>query len=222
MSPANLTSVLELANRMAVKQNKPLDDAFLDEAYELTRFGAEKEWGREYLERVARHESGHAFLCYLGGHTPSYLTIVARGGHGGYMEHSSEDAGPLQTKEELLNRIRTSLGGRAAEIAYYGEQDGISTGASGDLESATRVARAMLCSYGMDKEFGMAVLSPEEALKGPLAARISERVSEIIREEMEATVKIIANNKPRLDSMVEALLEKNKLTREEMETLLNQ
>lgn len=222
MSPANLTSVLELANRMAVKQNRPLDDGLLDEAYELTRFGAEKEWGREYLERVARHESGHAFLCYLGGHTPSYLTIVARGGHGGYMEHSSEDAGPLQTKEELLNRIRTSLGGRAAEIAYYGEKDGISTGASGDLESATRIARAMLCSYGMDKDFGMAVLSPEEALKGPLAARISERVSEIIREEMEATVKIIADNKPRLDRMVEALLLKNKLTREEMETLLSQ
>ncbi len=222
MSPANLTSVLELANRMAVKQNTPLDDALLDEAYELTRFGAEKEWGREYLERVARHESGHAFLCYLGGHTPSYLTIVARGGHGGYMEHSSEDSGPLQTKEELLNRIRTSLGGRAAEIAYYGEKDGISTGASGDLESATRVARAMLCSYGMDKDFGMAVLSPEEALKGPLAARVTERVSEIIREEMEATVKIIMDNKPRLDRMVEALLEKNKLTREEMEALLRQ
>jgi len=222
MSPANLTSVMELANRMAVKQNMPLDDALLDEAYELTRFGAEKEWGRDYLERVARHESGHAFLCYLGGHTPSYLTIVARGGHGGYMEHSSEDMGPLQTREELLSRIRTSLGGRASEIAYYGEKDGISTGASGDLESATRVARAMICSYGMDEAFGMAVLSPEEASKGPLAAKVSERVSEIIREEMDTTIKIITENKPRLDRMVEALLEKNKLTREEMEILLYQ
>ena len=85
MSLANMASVLELANRMAVKQNKPLDDVLLDEAFELSRFGAEKNWGHEYLERVARHESGHAFLCYLGGNTPSYLTIVARGGHGGYM-----------------------------------------------------------------------------------------------------------------------------------------
>lgn len=106
MSLANMASVLELANRMAVKQNKPLDDTLLDEAYEITRHGARKEWGREYLERVARHESGHAFLCYLGGNTPSYLTIIARGGHGGYMEHSDKDMGPLQTKEELINRIR--------------------------------------------------------------------------------------------------------------------
>lgn len=222
MSLANMASVLELANRMAVKQNKPLDDAILDEAYELTKHGAQKNWGHEYLERVARHESGHAFLCYLGGNTPSYLTIVARGGHGGYMEHSDADMGPLQTKEALINRIRTSLGGRAAEIVYYGEQDGISTGASGDLEQATRVARAMICNYGMDDEFGMAVMSPEEATRGPLAAKVSERVSGIIKEEMGNTVDIIQRNRDRLDRMVNALLERNKLTREEMEELLKE
>ncbi|MFZ5975765.1 MAG: AAA family ATPase [Bacillota bacterium] len=222
MSLANMASVLELANRMAVKQNKPLDDALLDEAFELSRFGAEKNWGHEYLERVARHESGHAFLCYLGGNTPSYLTIVARGGHGGYMEHSDQDMGPLQTKEDLISRIRVSLGGRAAEIVYYGEKDGVSTGASGDLEQATRVARAMICNYGMDDEFGMAVMSAEEATRGPLAAKVSERVSAIIRDEMKNTVEIIAKNKHRMDRMVNALLEKNKLTREEMEALLDQ
>lgn len=220
MSLANMASVLELANRMAVKQNKPLDDALLDEAFELSRFGAEKNWGHEYLERVARHESGHAFLCYLGGNTPSYLTIVARGGHGGYMEHSDQDMGPLQTKEDLISRIRVSLGGRAAEIVYYGEKDGVSTGASGDLEQATRVARAMICNYGMDDEFGMAVMSAEEATRGPLAAKVSERVSAIIRDEMKNTVEIIVKNKHRMDRMVNALLEKNKLTREEMEALL--
>lgn len=220
MSLANMASVLEMANRMAVKQNKPLDDGILDEAYELTKHGAQKNWGHEYLERVARHESGHAFLCYLGGNTPAYLTIVARGGHGGYMEHSNEEMGPLQTREALINRIRTSLGGRAAEIVYYGEKDGISTGASGDLETATRVARAMICHYGMDDEFGMAVMSPEEATRGPLAAKVSQRISEIIKEEMANTVDIVQRNKTSLDRMVKALLEKNKLTREEIEELL--
>ncbi len=220
MSLANMASVLELANRMAVKQQTPLNDAILDEAYELTKHGAQKDWGREYLERVARHESGHAFMCYNAGNTPAYLTIVARGGHGGYMEHSDADNSPLQTREALIGRIRTSLGGRAAEVAYYGEKDGISTGASGDLESATRVARAMICNYGMDEEIGMAVLSPEEATRGPLAGKISERVSKIIQREMDETVKIITRAKPRIDRMVEALLEKNKLTREEMEELL--
>lgn len=217
MSPANLASVMELANRMAVKALKPLDNAILDEAYELTKHGAKKDWGYEYLERVARHESGHAFLCYLGGNTPSYLTIVARGGHGGYMEHSAKDMGPLSTKEELLNRIRTSLGGRAAEIAYYGEKDGISTGASGDLEQATKVAMAMICTYGMDEKFGLAAMDSRAAMNDPA---VKHRVNEILGEEMQNTVEIIKTNKPRIDRMVDALMKKNKLTGAEMEELL--
>lgn len=219
MSPANLASVMELANRMAVKAKKPLDDAILDEAYELTRHGAKKDWGYEYLERVARHESGHAFLCYLGGNTPSYLTIVARGGHGGYMEHSAKDMGPLSTKEELIGRIRTSLGGRAAEIAYYGEQDGISTGASGDLEQATRVAQAMICNYGMDDRVGLAVMGQQEASANPA---VRQRVNEILGEEMKNTVEIIVKNKARIDRMVSELMKKNKLTASEMEELLKE
>lgn len=219
MSPANLTSVVELANRMAMKAGKPLDDAILDEAFELTKHGEKKDWGYEYLERVARHESGHAFLCYLGGNTPSYLTIVARGGHGGYMEHSAKDMGPLSTKEELLNRIRTSLGGRAAEIAYYGEEDGISTGASGDLEQATRTAMAMICSYGMDEDFGLAAMDQHAAQND---AAVKKRVNEILGEEMRNTVDIIKDNKCRIDRMVDALMKKNKLTGEEMEELLSE
>ena len=91
LSLANLASVLELAARMAAKQNCALNNAILDEAFELTRHGEKKDWGKDYIERVARHESGHAYLCFAAGSTPSYLTIEARGGHGGYMEHA--DAG---------------------------------------------------------------------------------------------------------------------------------
>ncbi|MDR1049857.1 MAG: AAA family ATPase [Deltaproteobacteria bacterium] len=217
MSPANLTSVIELANRMAVKADVPLSDALLDEAYELIKHGAKKEWGYEYLERVARHESGHAFLCYLGGHTPSYLTIVARGGHGGYMEHASDESGPLSTKEELISRVRTSLGGRAAEIVYYGERDGVSTGASGDLSQATKIIRAMIASYGMDSEFGLGVMDQREAASSP---ELNKRVNEILAQEMRETIGLIAGNKPRIDRMVTALLERNKLSGQEMEELL--
>lgn len=219
MSPANLASVVELANRMAVKAKTALDDAILDEAYELTKHGVKKDWGYEYLERVARHESGHAFLCYLGGNTPAYLTIVARGGHGGYMEHSAKDMGPLSTKEELIGRIRTSLGGRAAEIIYYGEKDGVSTGASGDLEQATRVAQAMICNYGMDDQVGLAVMGQQEAATNPA---VNKRVNEILCQEMKNTIEIIAQNKQRIDRMVDALMKKNKLTAVEMEELLKE
>ncbi|SEP66680.1 ATP-dependent metalloprotease FtsH [Lachnospiraceae bacterium NE2001] len=217
MSPANLTSVVELANRMAMKAGKPLDDGILDEAFELTKHGEKKDWGFEYLERVARHESGHAFLCYLGGYTPAYLTIVARGGHGGYMEHSAKEMGPLSTKEELISRIRTSLGGRAAEIVYYGEKDGVSTGASGDLEQATRLAVTMICTYGMDEEFGLAYMDAGDAMKDP---SLRKRVNELLSAEMRATIDIISQNKERIDRMVSELLKKNKLTGAEMEELL--
>ena len=135
------------------------------------------------------------------------------------MEHSSKEMGPLSTKEELINRIRTSLGGRAAEIAYYGEKDGISTGASGDLESATRMAQAMICNYGMDEEFGLGVMGQQEAASSP---ELKKRVNEILGEEMRSTIEIIQKNKPRIDRMVGALMEKNKLSGEEMEELLKE
>ncbi|MDR3260960.1 MAG: AAA family ATPase [Tannerella sp.] len=219
-SLANLESVLELAYRMADRTNQALNDELLEEAFELNRHGEKKDWGDHFLERVARHESGHAYLCFLAGATPSYLTIVARGGHGGYMEHADDETSPLKTKEELLGRIRTSLGGRAAEIVYYGEKDGISSGASGDLQSATRIARAMLCAYGMDEELGMASLSEEEATKGPLAEKITHRISAIIKEELARSIQMIREGKPHIDKLVEKLLEKNKLTKEEMEEIL--
>lgn len=219
MSPAALTGVIDQANRMAVKAGKPIDDEILDEAYELTRHGAKKDWGYDYLERVARHESGHAFMCYLGGNTPAYLTIVARGDHGGYMEHSAKEMGPLSTKDELINRIRVSLGGRAAEIVYYGKQAGISTGPSGDLEQAGKLATAMLCAYGMDENFGLAPMNMQDALRDP---GVRERVNEMLKKEMAATIDIIKSNKPRIDRLVKELMKKNRLTAQEMEDLLKE
>ena len=220
LSLANLANVVELAARKAVKIGFPLDDVILEEAFETSRHGEQKDWGEAYMERVARHEAGHAFLCHAAGRTPAYLTIVARGGHGGYMEHDVAEDSPLKTKEELIGRIRTALGGRAAELVYYGEEDGVSTGASGDLESATQIARAMICSYGMDDEIGLASLSERAATQGPLAEKITARISAIIRKELDASVKLIDMGRPYMDGLVTALLDKNRLDKAEMEALL--
>ena len=217
MSPANLTFVVEAANRMAVKSGKPVDDEILEEAFELTKHGEKKNWGYEYLERVARHECGHAYMSFLGGNTPAYLTIVARGDHGGYMEHSAKETVPLSTKEELLSRIRTGLGGRAAEILYYGGKDGISTGAAGDLENATKLAAAMLSAYGMDDEFGLVYMDPKDAMKDPEFRR---RVNEILRGEMQKTIELLRENRESMDRLVGELMKRNKLTGEEIEEIL--
>lgn len=222
MSLANMEAVLELGWRTASKKGVPLNDDILAESFELVRHGEKKDWGRDYLERVARHEAGHAYLCHAAGKTPAYLTIVARGDHGGYMEYSAEERSPLQTRDQLLGRMRIALGGRAAEIIYYGEQNGLSSGASGDLQQATSIARAMICSYGMDNVFGLAVLSQEEATKGPLAEKIIQRIAAIIKEEMAATIEALTKARPRLDALVERLLEKNKLDSAEIKELLSE
>lgn len=221
LSLAHLETVLEFASRIAVKSGVALDDEILDEAFETSTHGEKKDWGHEYLERLARHESGHAWLCYLAGAAPAYLTITARGGHGGYMEHSDSSAKPVMTADEMLDHIRTLLGGRAAELVYYGDRDGLSNGASGDLKNATRIARAMVCEYGMDDKVGLAVLSPGEISKGPLAETVTSRVSDLLKESMDSAIIEIMAGRMKIDLLVERLLEKNKLVSEEIEAILN-
>ena len=216
MSPSWLSSVMEMANRIAVKAHTVIDDAALDEAYETVVHGSRKDWGLAYLERVARHEAGHALLNYLSGNTPVYLTIVARGDHGGYMEHAAEENGPLLTKRELVDRIRTALGGRAAELVYYGEEEGLSTGPSGDLQNATHIASQMIRRYGMDSGYGLYVGESGEAD----TAEIRAKVNELLNREMENAIRAVRDNRAKIDRLVEQLLKKNKLTAKEIEDCL--
>lgn len=217
MSPSWLSSVMEMANRLAVKARTLIDDAALDEAYETIVHGSKKDWGMEYLERVARHEAGHAMIDYLNGNTPVYLTIIARGDHGGYMEHSADETGPLMTKRELVDRIRTALGGRAAELVYYGAEEGLSTGASGDLRTATRIASSMIRHYGMDREYGL--FSDDADHEDP--KEIRARVNALLSDEMNHAVDAIKANREKVDRLVQLLLKKNKLTAEEIRGCLS-
>lgn len=220
MSLADIEAVLATAARLAAKRQTALTDAVLEEALELSRFGERKDWGAAYMERVARHEAGHAIMSAHAGRTPSYLTIVARGDHGGYMEYAEAAETPLQTKDQLTARIRVTLGGRAAEILCYGAREGLSSGASDDLRKATRLARAIVCDYGMDEEIGPLTLTPEEATAGPLAAQVSRNIAKLLRDEMARTVERLTAERRLLDKLVAALLEKNKLTREELVAML--
>lgn len=215
-SLAELDSIIELALRSAIRENSTVvTDSILEEAFETFNNGETKKWDSALLERVARHEAGHALLYWLGGETPSYLTVVARGNHGGYMQHAEQEGKAIYTKDELLSLIRTSLGGRAAEIVYYGERDGISTGAAGDLVSATNNAMRIVCSYGMDNDFGLAVVNNTAA--GNMSAEIMERVNSILSEQMVEAIRLITENKDKIDSLVEELMAKNYLNSTEIE-----
>jgi len=221
MSLAELDSAMELALRSAIRNGSTkVTDEIFDEAFETFNGGEVKHWDKSQLERVARHEAGHALLCWLNGETPSYLTIVARGNHGGYMRHADDEGKEIYTRDELLGRIRTSLGGRAAEIVYYGQKDGISTGAGGDLISATKTAQYILCSCGMDDDFGLAVVNANMA-DGGLQLEVRAAVNKILKEQMAKSIELIEKNKDKIDALVNALMEKNHLSGEEMDEIFS-
>ena len=130
------------------------------------------------------------------------------------MQHSDNEGKGIYTLEDLLARIRTSLGGRAAEIVCYGKAGGISTGASGDLASATATAMRIVCNYGMDDEFGPAVFD------GAPTPEVRAAVNKILREQMEESIRIISENRTKLDALVESLLLKSSMTAADIEGIL--
>ena len=222
MSLAQLESVIELALRMAIRDGDlKVTDSVFDEAFETFNGGESKKWNSDVLMRVARHEAGHAFICWRGGETPSYVTIVARADHGGYMRHDDAEDKPILTRAEVANLIRTSLGGRAAEIAYYGEEDGVSTGASSDLQSATYYALRMLCSYGMDKKHGLASVPIQTYLQNGMPDSILAAVNEILAKELQEAIDIINEGKPYIDKLVDHLLAKDHIYGAELNSLFD-
>ena len=221
MSLADLDSIFEMALRNAIRSaDGVVGDAAFEEAFESFNSGEKKQWDPATLTRTARHEAGHALLCWLAGEKPSYLTIVARGDHGGYMQHANTEGKGVYLRSELLARIRTSLGGRACETVYYGPEDGISTGASGDLYSATKLAEQMVCCYGMDSEIGLTYIDPASAT-GDWATSIHTRVKSILHSQMQKAVEQISANRAAIDAMVKALLEKNHLREEEIDAIFS-
>jgi len=227
MSIANLEQVIETAVRDAVKTGKELDGKLLEEALETVRYGeARTARDLEDVKRTAYHEAGHTIMYWLSGWWPAYVTVVARGGHGGYMAPCAAQAEKRESKkkEELLQDMRCDFGGRAAEILVYGKDEGLSTGPSSDLEHATNLARTMVCRYGMDLDFGLLVtpelMKYEGALSSPMYVKVNEAASKILKEQMDLTENLLKVNRKHLDVVAEALVEKERLTTEELQKIL--
>ena len=221
-SLADLDSVFEMAIRDTIKANiAMLTDDVLEEAFEKFTSGDVKKWASDQLLKTARHEAGHALVCWYGGEKPSYLTIVARANHGGYMQHDTQEDKGSYTKKELLDRVRTSLAGRCAEMVYYGDEEGLSTGASGDLRHATQTITNMICYYGMDEKIGMSSVDLEQIKRSPYYINIITRVNEILQEQLVITKRIIEANKQAIDNLVVALLDQNSLKQKEIDEILS-
>jgi ATP-dependent Zn protease len=225
MSIANLEQVIEAAGRVALQKGTEITDDLLVEVLDTVREGEAKEWDPKLLESTARHEAGHTILYWLSGWWTPEVSIVARADRGGGMRRcAAEVKQEATTRQEMLAGIRRSLGGRAAEMLYYGPEAGLRTGAWGDLEKASDTAREMVCIYGMDDEFGILSVSDifkyAEAKSGPTYERINAAASRILQEQMVLTLKQLEENRQHLDAVSQALLAKNRLYQKDLEELL--
>lgn len=191
----------------AIDMQKEISDDLLTDTLETQLYGEKRENDEEYRKSVARHEAGHAYVSFMTGNQPRFITIVSRGNFGGYVSYGDgEDINNL-TKDDFLNRICQALAGRAAEMVYYGES-GINTGASSDLEKATDYAIRMICRFGMGS-MGLLSLNPEKVLESPKGTQVLEEANSILKAQMDRAIQIINSGKSVMDHMVEVLLDKS-------------
>lgn len=219
---ANLERAIRTAGRRAAQATGVITDAVMEESFETMRMGDAKGTApdRETLLRVARHEAGHCLVGWLQGDRPMQITIVARGRAGGYVEREAQEDKMIYLKSDLENAIRQCMAGRAAEIIYYGEECGLSSGVSGDLQQASRLAENMVCHYGMSDRPGQVSISDAQGRKGPLALTILRAKERIVSEQLARARTLLEKHRPLMDTLVEMLMEKNRLTREDLEKIL--
>ena len=180
---------------------------------------------------VSYHEIGHALVAALQTHSAPVqkITIIPRtSGALGYTMQVDTGDKYLMTKQEIENKIATFTGGRAAEEVVFGE---ITTGASNDIEQATKLARAMITRYGMSDEFDMVALETVNnqylggdaslACSAETQRRIDEKVVELVRTQHEKAVRILKENRSKLDELAQFLYEKETITGEEFMDILN-
>ncbi len=223
MTIADLDRVIQAAGRAASRGDGIITDPIIEEAFETMRMGEAR--GRVdpgALLRVARHEAGHCLIGWLRGEKPVQVTIVARGRAGGYVEREADEDRTAYTRREIEGIIRQCMGGRAAEILYYGEEDGLSSGVSADLEQATAWAQKMVTSYGMGDEIGPVAVGLGRIEDGPMAVRVAQEAKKIIGGQLDRAIEELTRHKTRLDTLVEGLLDRNRLTRSELEALLGE
>ena len=180
---------------------------------------------------VAYHEIGHALVAALQTHSAPVqkITIIPRtSGALGYTMQVEEGNHYLMTKEELENKIATLTGGRAAEEVRFGI---VSTGASNDIEQATKLARGMITRYGMSEEFDMVALETVTnqylggdaslACSAETQTRIDHQVVALVKKEHAKAIGILTENRAKLDELAKYLYEKETITGEEFMAILN-
>ena len=234
-SGAELANIVNEAALRAVRDNRKfVTQEDLDESIEVVIAGYQKKNAiltDKEKRIVAYHEIGHALVAAKQTNSAPVqkITIVPRtSGALGYTMQVEEGNHYLMTKEEILNKIATLTGGRAAEEIVFGS---VTTGASNDIEQATKLARAMITRYGMTCDFDMVAMEVQtnQYLGGDSSltcstetqTKIDEKVVEVVRSEHEKAAGILMENREKLDDLARYLYEKETITGEEFMNILN-
>lgn len=234
-SGAELANIVNEAALLAVKDNRQqVEQRDLEEAIETVLAGYQRKGAvisPEEKKIVSYHEIGHALVAarQKASAPVRKITIIPRtSGALGYTMQVDEDEHFLMTKEELLNKITTLTAGRAAEELIFNK---VTTGASNDIEQATKIARTMITRYGMSENFDMTALeiatnqylTGDSTLvcSGDTAARIDSEVVEVIRTAHQKAMEILKENEEKLHELAGYLLEKETITGEEFMSILN-
>lgn len=234
-SGAELANIVNEAALRAVRDNRKfVTQEDLEESIEVVIAGYQKKNAiltDKEKRIVAYHEIGHALVAAKQTNSAPVqkITIVPRtSGALGYTMQVEEGNHYLMTKEEILNKIATLTGGRAAEEIVFGS---VTTGASNDIEQATKLARAMITRYGMTRDFDMVAMEVQtnQYLGGDSSltcsaetqTKIDEKVVEVVRSEHEKAAGILMENREKLDDLARYLYEKETITGEEFMNILN-
>ena len=234
-SGAELANIVNEAALRAVRDNRTVvNEADLEESIETVIAGYQKKnavLSDQERKVVSYHEIGHALVAALQTHSAPVqkITIIPRtSGALGYTMQVEQGDKYLLTKQELENKIATFTGGRAAEEVVFHE---VTTGASNDIEQATKLARAMITRYGMSDEFDMVAMETVTnqylggdtslACSAETQKEIDEKVVAIVKEQHEKAKKLLEENREVLDKLAMYLCEKETITGEEFMEILN-
>ena len=234
-SGAELANIVNEAALRAVRDNRTVvNEADLEESIETVIAGYQKKnavLSNQERKVVSYHEIGHALVAALQTHSAPVqkITIIPRtSGALGYTMQVEQGDKYLLTKQELENKIATFTGGRAAEEIVFHE---ITTGASNDIEQATKLARAMITRYGMSEEFDMVAMETVTnqylggdtslACSAETQKEIDEKVVAIVKEQHEKAKKLLEENREVLNKLAMYLCEKETITGEEFMEILN-
>ena len=233
-SGAELANIVNEAALRAVRQGRTIvHEADLEESVEVVIAGYQKKnavLSDQEKKVVAYHEIGHALVAALQSHSAPVqkITIIPRtSGALGYTMQVEQGDKYLMTKEEIENKIATFTGGRAAEEVVFNQ---ITTGASNDIEQATKLARAMITRYGMTEEFDMVAMETVNnqylggdtslACSADTQKKIDEKVVEVVKEQHKKALDILNENKDKLHELANFLYEKETITGEEFMQIL--